>query len=117
MGAGQYRNLVTIEQPDPNVPTLASGTPDPSKPWLPVKVVNVSVRSLQGAELFNSEQIQGRREVMVEMRYTATPPLTPTMRIHWNDNGQSRYLNFAEAPSDPDGRRRVLRVKCYEQVA
>ncbi len=81
--------------------------------WQDVLSCRAQVRSLSGMELQSAQQRWAESQYGILQYYS--PGLATTMRISWNDNGTTRYLDVLNI-SDKAGTRRRLDVIAKEWV-
>lgn len=103
MGAGDYRHLVTIQQPVETTDDLGQ----PVTTWSNVATVHAAVEPLEGRELFAAQAVRAETTTRVRIRYRSG--ITPKHRLVY----AGRVLNILSV-IDPDERHREIVLLCSE---
>lgn len=105
MQTGKLRSRVTIQYPDP----AQDATNDPVVAWVDLATVWADIRPVGGQERLQRQADQVVAQVDQRVRIRYRDDVTVQMRVEFG----TRFFDI-EGVSDPDGRRRELRLDCRE---
>jgi SPP1 family predicted phage head-tail adaptor len=104
MRSGKLRHYITIQQ---RATTQVAGSGgDQSTAWVDVFSGYADIRAIAGREQVHGQALQAATTHLVEMRYRAG--VAAKMRVKWERNGSTSYLNITAPARDPDGRGRDM---------
>ena len=115
MPIGKRRHRVSIETITTTQDAYGqkAGDVTPGIPGTVFATVWAEVKDLSGAELFAAQQMNSQVTTLIGCRWILG--VLPSMQARYTTGGQARVFDILNV-TDPEGRRRDLRLMCKERV-